>query len=107
MRKIRKGDEVFINKGKEKGKRGKVLRVVDKGMRVVIERLNMVKKHKRATERYIHSGITTKEAPVHISNISLVNRKTQKPVKVKIKITGTGKEMKKMRVAAKTGDVLD
>lgn len=107
MKKIKKGEEVLIITGKEKGKKGKVLNVVDKGNKVVVERLNMIKKHKRATERYVQGGIITKEAPIHISNVKLISKKTQQPVKVKFKIVGTGKDKKKIKVAAKTGENLE
>jgi large subunit ribosomal protein L24 len=68
---VRKGDNVVVIAGKEKGKRGKVLRLVTAKGRVVIERVNMVKRHTRPTQRNPRGGILEKEGPVEMSNVSL------------------------------------
>ena len=88
--KIRKGDEVVIMAGKDRGKRGKVMRVVADGDRVIVEKLNIVKRHERPTEKDPRGGIVDKEAPVHISNVMLVSPKVGRPVRVNYQGTPVG-----------------
>ncbi len=71
MERVRKGDEVVVISGKEKGKRGKVLRMLHKKHRVVIERVSMVKRHTKPTQRDPQGGIIEKEGSVELSNIAL------------------------------------
>lgn len=89
MQRIRKGDMVVVIAGKEKGKRGKVLRVIEKTQRVVIERVMMVKRHTKPTQRNQQGGIVEKEGSVHISNVMPVDPGTDKPTRVKVKLDGT------------------
>ena len=72
MRKIKKNDAVVILSGGDAGKTGKVLTVLDKGQRVTVEKCKMVKRHSKPTQQYRTGGIIEKEAPIHISNVSLV-----------------------------------
>ena len=82
---VRKGDQVVVIAGKEKGKRGRVLRLLtDKG-RVVIERVNMVKRHQKPTQRQPRGGIVEKEGSIHISNVMPVDPGSDKATRVKIK----------------------
>lgn len=86
MQKIRKGDEVIVIAGKDKGRRGTVLRVLRDKDRVVVEGANIVKKHVRGNpQRGESGGILEREAPLHISNVALYNPKTEKADRVGIK----------------------
>ena len=86
MQKIKKGDEVIVTAGKDKGRRGTVLRVLRDDNRVVVENVNIVKKHVRGNpQRGESGGIQEKEAPLHISNVALYNPQTQKADRVGIR----------------------
>ena len=101
---VKKGDTVVVIAGKEKGKRGKVLRVLpDKG-RVVVERLNMVKKHQRPTQKLRQGGIIEREGSLHMSNVMLVDPRGEKPTRVGIRILADGK---KVRLARRSGEMID
>ena len=101
MQKIRKGDQVVVTTGREKGKRGSVLRVFDSG-KVLIEGVNRVKKHQRPNPvKGQTGGIIDKEMPVHISNVALVNPATGKGDRVGFKLLDDGK---KVRVFKSNGE---
>ena len=103
MNKIRKGDEVAVLTGKDKGKRGTVLRV-DEGV-VVVEGINRVKKHVRPNPMKGEvGGIVEKEMPLQISNVALFNAATQKADRVGFKVLEDGK---KVRVFKSNGEVVD
>lgn len=103
MSKIRKGDDVIVLAGKDKGKRGTVLRVV--GDRVVVENVNMAKKHVKANpNKGEPGGIIDKEMPIHISNLGLYNPLTDKADRVGIKILDDGR---KVRYYKSNGEVVD
>lgn len=105
MRKIKRNDEVVIITGKDKGKRGKILRMLNAGERVIVAGVNMIKKHMRPNpQRNQQGGIIEREAAIHISNVALVNPATNKAEKVKIKILEDGK---KIRVFKSTGDAVE
>ena len=101
---VRKGDQVVVIAGKDKGKRGRVLRLVtDKG-RVVIERINMVKRHTKPTQRNPRGGILEKEGSVEASNVALWCGKCVAPRRAKI----DDKEgQKKRRICVKCGTVFE
>jgi large subunit ribosomal protein L24 len=104
MRKIRKGDEVVVLAGKDKGKRGKVLAVLPDD-RVLVQNVNMVKRHTRPNpQRGIAGGIVEKEAPIHVSNVALVDPTTGRPGRVGFKYLEDGS---KVRYFKKSGEVLD
>jgi large subunit ribosomal protein L24 len=104
MNKIRKGDEVIVITGKDKGRRGAVLRVLDTG-RVVVEGVNMVKRHTRPNPmKGVAGGIVDKEMSIHISNVALFNRATQKADRVGFK---TLDDSRKVRVFKSSGEVVD
>ena len=88
---IRKGDTVIVTTGKEKKKTGKILRVINEGTRVLVEKLNMVKKHSRPTQGKPTGGIIEKEAPIAISNVLLFCSHCNKGVRAGVKI---GKDKK-------------
>lgn len=84
MQRIRKGDLVQVIAGKEKGKRGRVIKVLYKKQRVVIERLMMVKRHTKPTQQNQQGGILEKEGSIHLSNVMPVDPQTDKPTRVRI-----------------------
>ena len=101
---IHKGDEVILNTGKDKGKRGAVLRVLESG-HVVVEGLNMVKKHAKPNPmKGVAGGIINKEMPIDISNVALFNTATQKGDRVGFKSLADGR---KVRVFKSNGEVVD
>ncbi|HET7635589.1 MAG TPA: 50S ribosomal protein L24 [Burkholderiales bacterium] len=104
MRKIRKGDEVIVIAGKDKGKRGTVLRAVDSD-RIVVEGVNKVKKHERPNPmKGITGGISEKEMPLHVSNVALFNAATQKGGRIGIRTLNDGR---RVRYFKSNGEVLD
>ncbi|HEY5238980.1 MAG TPA: 50S ribosomal protein L24 [Rhizomicrobium sp.] len=101
--KIRKGDRVIVNTGRDRGKKGEVLRVFPKEGRALVSGINMVKRHQRQTAKQ-EGGIRPKEAPIHLSNISLVDPRDGKATRVGFKNLSDGR---KVRFAKKSGEVLD
>ena len=85
MDRVRKGDTVVVIAGKEKGKRGKVLRVLHKTNRVVVERVMMVKRHTKPSQQNPQGGIVEKEGSVHLSNVMPVDPGSDKATRVTIK----------------------
>ncbi len=105
--KLKKDDKVQVLAGKDKGKIGKVLKVLRKKDRIVVEKVNMVKRHTKANP-YTQQpgGIIEKEAPLHISNVALVCEKCTKPTRVGYKIVGEEKK-KKVRFCKKCNEVIE
>ena len=101
---IKKGDTVIIIAGKDKGKKGKVLSVDPKANRVIVENVNMVTKHQKPSIKVQQGGRVHMEAPVHASNVQLFDAKAKAGTRVKMKSLEDGK---KVRVAVKTGEVVD
>lgn len=94
MRKIKSGDEVIVITGKDKGKTGKVIRVIN-GEKVIVENLNLAKRHTKANPmKNTPGGIIDKEMPIHISNVALFNPLTKKADRVGIKILENGKKVR-------------
>jgi len=100
--KIKKGDRVVVTTGKDKGREGRVLKVMPKEERLVVEGLNMVQRHTRASQTDPQGGIKHKEAPIHVSNVAIVDS-NGKPTRVGFRIDGD----KKVRVAKTTGEVIN
>ncbi|MCG3144942.1 MAG: 50S ribosomal protein L24 [Gammaproteobacteria bacterium] len=104
MKKIRKGDEVMVLTGRNKSSRGKVLRVLD-DERVVVEGVNLVKRHTRPNPQMGQpGGIIEKEAPIHVSNVAIYNAATGKPDRVGFKMLEDGR---KVRFFKSSGEVVD
>ena len=101
--KIKTGDTVMVIAGKDKGKVGKVLKVIPEKERVIVEGVRIVKKHVRPNPKYPEGGIIEMEAPIHISNVMLVDPKTGKPTRVGIKIV----DGKKYRYAKRSDEIID
>lgn len=93
-RKIKKGDTVLVITGKDKGKKGKVLSVIPKKERVVVEGVNIVKKHARPTQKNPKGGIITQEAGIHISNVKLVCPSCGQPTRVGFKVKEDGAKVR-------------
>ena len=103
MNRIKKGDQVVLNAGKDKGKSGEVLRVTEKG--VFVQGLNLVKRHTKPNPQANQpGGIVEREAPVHQSNVALLNSATGKGERVSFKTLEGGR---KVRVFRKSGEVVD
>ena len=98
---IRKGDKVFVISGKDKGKTGKVMRILREEDRVVVEGINLVKRHTRPTPRSPSGGILEREQPIHASKVMPVDPESGKGTRVRTKTLENGK---KVRIAAKSGD---
>ncbi|MFZ5594538.1 MAG: 50S ribosomal protein L24 [Pseudomonadota bacterium] len=94
MQKIRKGDDVIVTTGRDKGKRGTVVRVLDDD-RVVVENVNMVKRHTKPNPaRNVPGGIVEKEMSIHVSNIALFNPVTKKADRTGIKVLEDGRKVR-------------
>lgn len=103
MNRIRKGDQVVVIAGKDKGKKGEVMRVV--GDRVVVSNINMVKRHTKPNPQVGQpGGVIEREAPIHISNVMLFNPATGKGERVGFKVLEDGR---KLRVFRSSGEAVD
>ena len=100
--KIRKGDRVVVLTGKDKGRQGAVSKVFPKESRVLVDGLNMVQRHTRPSQGDPQGGIKNKEAPLHVSNVAIVDSKG-KPTRVGFRMDGD----KKVRFAKTTGEVIN
>lgn len=104
MRKIKRDDDVIVLTGKDKGKRGKVAKVVDES-RVIVGGVNIIKKHQKPNpQRNETGGIVEKEAPIQVSNVAIYNSATSKADRVGFKILEDGR---KVRVFKSSGEVID
>lgn len=103
LKHLKKGDFVKVISGREKGKTGKVLTVISEKNRVVIEKMNMVKRHQKANAMG-KGGIVEKEGPIHASNVMMICGKCNKETRVGIKKLEDGK---KVRICKKCNDILD
>ena len=104
MERIRKGDNIVVIAGRDKGKRGTVLRRVDKD-HIVVEGVNRVKKHQRPNPMKGQTGgIVDKDMPIHISNVALFNAQTQKADRIAVKVIEDGR---KVRVFKSNGEMVD
>lgn len=102
MQKIKKGDEVVVLTGKDKGRKGSVLAVMPKDGKAVVAGINMIKRHQRQTQSS-EGGIINREAPIQLSNIAIADPKDGSPTRVGFKM----EEGKKVRVAKRSGEVID
>ena len=100
MNRIRKGDTVYVNAGNDKGKTGKVLSVDPEAQRAIVEGVNMVSKHTKPNAKQPQGGIIKQEAPIHISNLNLIDPQSGKATRVGFKVEGG----KKVRFAKKSGE---
>ncbi|KWX04599.1 50S ribosomal protein L24 [Hydrogenibacillus schlegelii] len=101
---VKKGDKVMVISGKDKGKIGTVLAAYPKKSRVLVEGVNIVKKHQKPSPQYPQGGIIEKEAPIHVSKVMPIDPKTGKPTRVGYQILPDGR---KVRIAKRSGEPLD
>ncbi|ALV22261.1 MULTISPECIES: 50S ribosomal protein L24 [Carnobacterium] len=100
---IKTGDKVKVITGKDKGKEGVILKAFPKKDQVIVEGINTVKKHQKPSSLNPQGGILETEAPVHVSNVMLIDASTGEPTRVGYKV----EDGKKVRISKKTGEVLD
>ena len=100
--KIRKGDQVVVLTGKDKGKTGEVIRSIPKEMKVVVSGVNVHARHRKASQTNPQGGIDRKEAPLHVSKVAIADPKTGAPTRVRFE----ERDGKKVRVAAKSGELI-
>ena len=105
--KIKKGDKVVVISGHEKGKEGVVIASMPKENKVIVEGLNKVTKHNKPNQQNTEGSITTKEAPIHVSNVAIVDPKTKKPTRVGYRFEEVDGKQVKVRYAKKSGTKLD
>ena len=98
---IKKGDTVYVNTGKDKGKTGKVIKVFVEEQRAIVEGLNIVSKNQKPNAKNPQGGIIKMEAPIHISNLNVVDPKTGKPTRIGRRLNEEGKLV---RYAEKSGE---
>ena len=104
MRKLKRDDLVLVTTGKERGKQGQIREVFTSRQRVIIQGLNMVKRHQAQKDERTKAGIIEKEAPIHISNLKLICRACQKPVRVGFRVRS---DNVKVRVCRSCGEDID
>ena len=100
--KIKKGDKVVVLTGKDKGKTGEVKQVIREDLKVIVQGVNVQTKHRKPSQAGA-GGLDKKEAPIHVSNVALIDPKTSKPTRVGYKTVGDHK----VRVARKSGEVIE
>ena len=101
--KIKKGDQVIVLAGRDKGRSGEVIRVMPKDGRALVRGVNMVKRHQRQTQNQ-EGGIISKEAPINLSNLAMADPSDGKPTRVGFRIQDDGT---KVRFAKRSGDLID
>lgn len=100
---VKKGDKIKVLSGKDKGKQGTVLEAYPKQDRILVEGINMVKKHAKPSQENPQGGILNQEAPIHVSNVLPIDPKTGEPTRVGYEV----RDGKKVRIAKKSGTALD
>lgn len=101
---VKKDDNVIVITGKDKGKKGRVIAAYPRENRVLIEGVNMVKRHTRPNQANPQGGIIEREAPIHVSNVMHIDPKSGKPTRIGSKILDNGK---KVRIAKRSGQEID
>jgi large subunit ribosomal protein L24 len=104
MRRVHKNDQVIVIAGKDRGTKGRVLKVLVDRDRVIVEGVNRVKRHQKPTQKMPNGGITEKEMPIHVSNVMPLDGKSDKPTRVR---AGQDKDGNKVRLSAKSGQALE
>ncbi|GGA88212.1 50S ribosomal protein L24 [Ornithinibacillus halotolerans] len=100
---VKKGDKVIVISGKDRGKTGTILEAYPKKDRVLVEGVNMIKKHAKPSQENPQGGILNQEAPIHVSNVMPVDPKSGQPTRVGYEV----RDGKKVRIAKKSGEALD
>ncbi|MEN6332498.1 MAG: 50S ribosomal protein L24 [Smithella sp.] len=104
LSRLKKGDEVKVLAGKDKGKTGKILKLIPEESRIVVEKINIVKRHKRPDQNS-RGGVVEKEGPLHVSKVALYCKKCNAGVRVRNKVLEDGK--KKVRICSKCNEVIN
>ena len=104
MRKIRKNDEVMVILGRSRGKKGKVLVSIPGDDRLIVEGINMTKRHTRPRKTMRQAGIIEKEAPLHVSDVKLICKKCNQPARVGFRLL---EDKSRVRLCKKCGEVID
>lgn len=99
---VKKKDLVTVIAGKEKGKSGRILSVLPQKERIIVEKVNMIKRHTRPSAKQRQGGIIEREGPIHVSNVMLVCTKCNKPTRLAMRVLSDGK---KVRVCKKCGEI--
>ena len=100
--KIRKGDQVVVLSGKDKGKTGEVVRAMPRDGKVIVSGVNIATRHRKPTQLNPQGGLERREAPMHVSKVAIADPKTGKPTRVRFET----RDGKKVRVAAKSGELI-
>ncbi len=103
IKRIRKGDNVIVLTGRDKGKRGSVLRSMPREGRLIVQGVNMVKRHTRPSQTQT-GGIVEKEAPIHVSNVALLDPASDRPTRIGFRLLEDGR---KVRYAKASGELID
>ena len=102
---IRKNDTVIVRTGKDRGKRGRVLRVLPDANRLIVEGVNLIKRHTRPNpQKNIEGGIVEREASIHVSNVMILDADTNEPTRLGTKVLADGR---RVRIGRKSGTVVD
>jgi large subunit ribosomal protein L24 len=101
--KIKKGDRVVVTTGRDKGKKGEVMKIMTEENRALVSGVNMVKRHQRQTQK-LQGGIVSKESSIHLSNLAHADPKDGSPTRIGWKVLNDGR---KVRFAKKSGEVID
>jgi large subunit ribosomal protein L24 len=104
LSRLKKGDEVKVLAGKDKGKTGKILKTIPEESRIVVEKINIIKRHKRPDQK-TRGGVVEKEGPLHVSKVALFCKKCNDGVRVRNKVLEDGK--KKVRICCKCSEVIN
>jgi large subunit ribosomal protein L24 len=107
LTRLRKNDKVKVISGNNKGKEGKILKIYPAKDRVIVEGVNIIKRHTRPNQKNPQGGITQKEAPIHVSNVMLVDPKAGEPTRLGVRVIEeeSGKK-KRMRYGVKSGEII-
>ena len=100
--KVKKGDKVVVITGRDKGKSGEIVRVLREENRVIVQGVNVAQRHQKQSMSQ-EGGIVRKELPIHVSNVALIDPKTEKPTRIGYKMDGE----RKIRIARRSGEALD
>jgi len=107
LTRLRKNDKVKVISGNNKGKEGKILKIYPAKDRVIVEGVNIIKRHTRPNQKNPQGGITQKEAPIHVSNVMLIDPKAGEPTRLGVRVIEeeNGKK-KRMRYGVKSGEII-
>jgi large subunit ribosomal protein L24 len=104
---LKKNDRVRVISGNHRGKEGKILKIFRDKQRLIVEGVNIIKRHTRPTQKNPQGGITQKEAPIHISNVMLIDPKSNEPSRIGMQIiTDDSGNKKRMRYGKKSGEII-